>query len=74
MIGLLIIPCYNEEAIIEKSIHQISLYLNSIPYNIDILIVDDDSKDRTVKLARECQDLYGGDDYFEQWEDDYGDY
>ena len=22
----------------------------------------------------ECQDLYGGDDYIEQWEDDYGDY
>ena len=22
----------------------------------------------------ECQDLYGGDDYVEQWEDDYGDY
>ena len=59
MIGLLIIPCYNEEAIIEKSIHQISSHLNSIPHNIDILIVDDGSKDRTVKLARECQNLYG---------------
>tara|TARA_Y100000004_G_scaffold103418_1_gene115976 strand:- start:161 stop:370 length:210 start_codon:yes stop_codon:yes gene_type:complete len=22
----------------------------------------------------ECQDLYGGDDYIEQWEEDYGDY
>ena len=22
----------------------------------------------------ECQDLYGGDDYTEQWEEDYGDY
>ena len=22
----------------------------------------------------ECQDLYGGDDYIEQWEDNYGDY
>ena len=59
MIGLLIIPCYNEQAIIESSINQISLYLKSIPHRVEILIVDDGSSDNTVMLTRKCQHLYG---------------
>ena len=30
--------------------------------------------DAQPDLHTEAQDLYGGDDYPEQWEDDYGDY
>ena len=32
---------------------------------------DDDSQPTHYE---EMQDVYGGDDYIEQWEDDYGDY
>ena len=34
----------------------------------------DDDDDYQPTHYEECQDLYGGDDYIEQWEDDYGDY
>jgi len=36
-----------------------------------IEIVEDDGQPTHYE---ECQDLYGGDDYIEQWEDDHGDY
>ena len=45
---------------------------------IDAVDVDLDSdewdNDYQPTHYEECQDLYGGDDYIEQWEDDYGDY
>tara|TARA_B100000497_G_scaffold126221_1_gene164535 strand:+ start:654 stop:863 length:210 start_codon:yes stop_codon:yes gene_type:complete len=45
---------------------------------VDAVDVDLDSDewddDDQPTHYEECQDLYGGDDYIEQWEDDYGDY
>ena len=45
---------------------------------VDAVDVDLDSDewedDGQPTHYEECQDLYGGDDYIEQWEDDYGDY
>ena len=35
---------------------------------------DYDDDDGQPTHYEEMQDVYGGDDYFEQWEDDYGDY
>ena len=40
----------------------------------DIMESDDWDDDGQPTHYEEMQDVYGGDDYFEQWEDDYGDY
>ena len=41
---------------------------------IESIEVDEWEDDDQPTHYEECQDLYGGDDYIEQWEDDYGDY
>ena len=50
-----ILPCYNEEAILKKNISTIVDYLekNSNKYQWEILIVDDGSKDKTGEIANE---------------------
>ena len=40
----------------------------------DVMESDDWDDDGQPTHYEECQDLYGGDDYIEQWEDDYGDF
>ena len=43
----------------------------------DVVDVDESEEwedDGQPTHYEECQDLYGGDDYIEQWEDNYGDY
>jgi glycosyltransferase involved in cell wall biosynthesis len=48
----IVVPCYNEEAIIEKNINAIRNYLNSYNrYNWEIVIVNDGSKDSTGSIA-----------------------
>ncbi len=49
----LIIPAFNEEARIGKSLERISDFLQSQPYFYELIIVDDGSLDRTVDLVRE---------------------
>ena len=50
-----ILPCYNEEAILKKNISTIVDYLenHSNKYQWEILIVDDGSKDKTGEIANE---------------------
>lgn len=54
----ILMPCLNEESNIEYSISQAKLYLNSIAerYNAtgEILIVDNNSTDRSAAIAEEC--------------------
>lgn len=51
---LVVVPCYNEELVLEKTISAIfeyaTRYLNN--YEWDILIVDNNSKDRTWDIAK----------------------
>jgi len=58
----IILPCYNEEAIIYENVNTIAAFLESIRKNYDseILIIDDGSKDKTGKIA---QDLAKEKDY-----------
>jgi glycosyltransferase involved in cell wall biosynthesis len=51
----IIIPAYNEEAIIVKSIGIITEYLQSLKekYSFEILIVNDGSRDNTAELAND---------------------
>ncbi len=46
----IIIPCYNEENVIEKKLKNI-LELNYQKEKIEILVIDDGSKDNTAKIA-----------------------
>ena len=42
-----VVPCYNEEKIIENSAATIKKYLDGIQYDFEIIFVDDGSKDKT---------------------------
>lgn len=45
----IIIPCYNEENIIEDSVNQICEIMDNTKFSYEIIFVDDKSKDRTVE-------------------------
>jgi glycosyltransferase involved in cell wall biosynthesis len=50
----LVIACYNEEAILAKSLESIDTYLHSLDiYNWEFILVDDGSKDRTPQILDE---------------------
>ena len=47
-----ILPCYNEEAILETNINTIISYIETInKYKWEIVIVNDGSKDKTGEIA-----------------------
>jgi dolichyl-phosphate beta-glucosyltransferase len=52
----LVIPAYNEEKRLKRSLVEIRKYLDLKKYDSEIIIVDDGSKDRTVEVASECLD------------------
>ncbi|MEO6939218.1 MAG: dolichyl-phosphate beta-glucosyltransferase [Candidatus Kapaibacterium sp.] len=49
----LIIPAYNEAGRIVPSLHAAFEYLAKVPYTVEILVVDDGSKDDTVAVVQE---------------------
>src|SRR5215831_1186090 len=50
-----VVPCYNEEAILENNINTIVDYLrtNMAEFRWEVLIIDDGSKDHTGQIAEE---------------------
>ncbi|MCR5814438.1 MAG: bifunctional glycosyltransferase family 2/GtrA family protein [Desulfovibrio sp.] len=55
----LIIPCYNEEKTLEKCLEK-CLELNNYNINLEIVIVDDCSSDRSREIAEELARKYQG--------------
>ncbi len=51
-----IIPAYNEEKRIYKTIKKIINYLKSRNYSFEIIVVDDGSKDKTLEIAHRIKD------------------
>ena len=47
-----VIPAFNEERIIGKTLRRFSRYLRHLPYVCEIILVDDGSTDATVSIAR----------------------
>ncbi len=47
-----IIPAYNEERRLPKTLEEIDKYLSRQGYDYEILVVNDGSKDRTVEIAK----------------------
>lgn len=50
-----IIPAYNEEALIASTLDRLNSYLARRPESCEILVVDDGSQDRTVEHVQEWQ-------------------
>src|SRR5258706_1678921 len=50
----LIIPAFNEERRIGKSLVRILAFLHSQPRSFEVIIVDDGSRDRTVEVVRQA--------------------
>lgn len=51
----MIIPAYNEEALIVSTLDGLRTYLASRPESYEILVVDDGSRDRTTERVRQWQ-------------------
>ena len=47
-----IVPAYNEEKRISKTLTEINSYLQKQPYESEIIVVSDGSSDRTVDVVR----------------------
>lgn len=56
----IILPCYNEEAILEQNLNSIIRYLESKSekFRWEIILVDDGSKDQTGKIVDDFESLY----------------
>ena len=50
-----IIPAYNEEALILSTLDCLQNYLSARPETYEIIVIDDGSEDRTVELIRQFQ-------------------
>lgn len=50
-----IIPAYNEEKRITKTLQNVDGYLEKQPYEYEIIVVDNNSNDRTVSIVKELE-------------------
>ena len=48
------IPCYNEEATLGTTLSELPKQIYGVD-SIEFLVIDDGSKDRTVEVAKACQ-------------------
>lgn len=49
----IIIPAYNEESRLPKTLHDINICMQNVAYSYEILVVSDGSRDQTVSLTRD---------------------
>ena len=54
------IPAYNEERRLPKTLDAIFAYLQACPYRAEIIVIDDGSSDRTSEIVISCQQKYPG--------------
>ncbi len=55
-----LLPCYNEEVILERNLNTIVEYLesNSDKYKWEVILIDDGSKDKTGEIADKYEESY----------------
>src|SRR5438067_1647514 len=46
-----LIPAFNEERVIERSVRQV---LESVDVQLEVIVIDDGSRDRTSPIVKEC--------------------
>lgn len=49
----IIIPAYNEERRLGGSLHEVASYCDTLPYPVELIVVDDGSSDRTAEIVKE---------------------
>lgn len=54
----IVVPAYNEEACIEALAEKTMKILEPLPYQFELIIIDDGSKDRTFEVIREVNKKY----------------
>ncbi len=54
----IIVPCYNDEQVLENSIREIANVVTHSSLSVETLIVDDESTDGTIELARQLMERY----------------
>ncbi len=54
----IVIPAYNESMRVGKTLDEVRKYASSKPFEVEIVLVDDGSSDRTAELFREFQSLW----------------
>ena len=52
----IVIPCYNEEAVIEKTYNRLINVINGTDYKFEIIFVNDGSKDGTLDILKNLND------------------
>lgn len=52
-----VIPAYNEETRIEKTLRKIQHYLSSSGYSFEIIVIDDGSKDKTALIIEKFNNV-----------------
>lgn len=52
MKSVIVIPCYNEEAVLEKNIRQVAEAVKNLPHDIKIVVSDNNSKDKTAEIGK----------------------
>jgi glycosyltransferase involved in cell wall biosynthesis len=53
-----VVPIYNEEAVVKQFIAALNNTLKNLPYEYEILLIDDGSKDETMKIIHSLKDEY----------------
>ena len=48
----LVVPCYNEETILEKSVSKVQKVFEKKGYNYELILIDDKSKDSTKQIIQ----------------------
>src|SRR5262250_432932 len=54
----IVIPAYNEEKRIGRSLDQITEFLSAQPFSAEVIVVDDGSTDRTAQIVEEQAEKY----------------
>jgi hypothetical protein len=54
----IIIPCYNEQSILEKNSIEIKKIMDTTKFDYDVILIDDKSQDRTVEIAQKIVSKY----------------
>lgn len=68
----IVIPVYNEEAILKTAVAGLVDALKELPYTYELILAENGSKDRTVEVANELASRFPGVSTFSASEPNYG--